>query len=388
MPRVRRSATTLADVISVNVHGSYQPLPAGMQPAVPPGTMEALRDAMRANVVAGGRQRSILQPTRCHCHDCNRRVALTSMYVYQGRLVCVTCANAIRTGLPAADRGQVQPVILNYGRAPQLRTYKLSTEPNAPTFGIELEIEKQVRSVEVLHQDAKHVQDIIGGQDKVYFTFDGSVAHGYEMKSHPVTLDYFKTHFADKWEQAFEWLASQNYQSYNAQASCGLHIHINRSQFGTSTANDSTRKLVVFFCRNQMQLKVFGKRNGRGEQYCPYPELGNLERYANGTLSWSERGAINLQGARNPTYEVRIWRGTLNFNRVMANLEFCHALTQYITAYNPSMDCIKGVRSWQLFCDYIDLRNSEHNGLYSKLIAELNACGIWTLSDAATESEI
>lgn len=93
-------------------------------------------------------------------------------------------------------------------------------------MGVELEIDRGGEC----HENAKELLTLANGSgSRIYCKHDGSLNEGFEIVSHPMTLNYHKNEM--NWEEVFEKALDMDYASHNTN-SCGLHIHCNRSAFG------------------------------------------------------------------------------------------------------------------------------------------------------------
>ena len=67
--------------------------------------------------------------------------------------------------------------------------------------------------------------------EHVYCKHDGSLSDGFEIVSHPMTLEYHTNEM--NWLDIFENAVLMEYRSHQTDT-CGLHIHVNRSAFGAT----------------------------------------------------------------------------------------------------------------------------------------------------------
>ena len=95
-----------------------------------------------------------------------------------------------------------------------------------PYVGIEIEVESTRSSVD-LGNYAEMVHDNCGGL--VYNKTDGSINHGFEMVTHPMTLGYAQNHLDGLWS-SFTLLRKAGFRAWQT-STCGLHIHISRNSF-------------------------------------------------------------------------------------------------------------------------------------------------------------
>jgi hypothetical protein len=237
--------------------------------------------------------------------------------------------------------------INSYSYRPSMNFHKLSNEnENAPFFGIELEVERK-NSNGLKH---KYMAGMID-HEHWYFKNDGSLTDGFEIVTHPMTFNYIKQ--AEKtFSDSLKLLVENGYNSYDANT-CGMHIHISKNNFNTW----HLYRFLKFFVENKEFIVSISQRkmeklkkwanieddNDSSLIYKAKKKDGNSERYV----------AINLKNTQ--TIEIRIFRGTLNFNSFMKNIEFAHALFMY-TKENKDVS-LDGFKMYiESSCDYSNLK--------------------------------
>lgn len=94
-------------------------------------------------------------------------------------------------------------------------------------FGVELEVDYGGHC----DDNAREILDIANDEheENLYIKHDGSIDDGFEMVTHPMTLDYHKNIMP--WQNIMKRLIQMGYTSHKT-TTCGLHCHINRSAFG------------------------------------------------------------------------------------------------------------------------------------------------------------
>lgn len=210
-------------------------------------------------------------------------------------------------------------------------------------FGIELEVDLGGE----LNKNAKRVTAIANEKDwHVYCKRDGSLDDGFEVVTHPMTLDYHCNQMP--WKKVLIALREMGYRSHQT-TTAGLHVHINRSSLGdTYDEQEETvarllylvekywEELVKFSRRPLSQLDRWAARYGF--KNCPKEILktakGGYGRYT----------CINL--CNDHTIEFRIFRGTLKYNTIIATLQLVEQLCN--VAYCFSDEQIQSL-SWTTF---------------------------------------
>ena len=187
-------------------------------------------------------------------------------------------------------------------------------------MGVELEIDGGGE----INDNAKTLLNIANQNGEcIYCKHDGSLCEGFEIVSHPMTLDYHLKEM--NWLAVMEEAIALNYLSHNT-SSCGLHIHVNRNAFGDrEDAQESVIGRIVFFVEKHWnELVKFSRRT-----------LSNLDRWAARYATISETAretyekakrkytgryvAVNLENYS--TIEFRIFRGTLRYKTFVATLQ-------------------------------------------------------------------
>ncbi len=185
-------------------------------------------------------------------------------------------------------------------------------------LGVELEIDGAGES----NVNAAKIAEIANhGEKRIYIKHDGSLDDGFEIVTHPMTLDYHRNKMS--WARVLEEAKELEYLSHKA-GTCGLHVHVNRTAFGeTEAAQEEVIARILYFFekhweellkfsrRTRKQLQQWADRYGLKEQ--PQDILkhakGNRQRYT----------AVNLTNRE--TVEFRMFRGTLKLNTLIATLQ-------------------------------------------------------------------
>ena len=156
----------------------------------------------------------------------------------------------------------------------------------------------------------------------LYLKHDTSVGQGFEIVSHPMTLQFIHKKLNPKlW---LNWLKDNKCSSYDS-GRCGLHVHVNKKFFRIL----DIAKLRLFFFSNWEQILAFSQRNGVHIEYCEKERLSIndilLHRQQEG-----RRWGLNLNTGDKNTIEVRIFRGTLRHERFIGTLQFIDAICSFV----------------------------------------------------------
>lgn len=197
-------------------------------------------------------------------------------------------------------------------------------------YGIELEIDGG-------NEDSSNAQKLLDyvnqDNDYIYAKHDGSLSNGFELVSHPMSLDYHLNEV--DYSGLFKMAVAMGYRSHQTET-CGLHIHVNRTAFGDSREEQEEviARIVFFVEKHWCELVKFSRR-----------KTDNLNRWAAKFASISDTTAETYKKAKEKhlgryvavnlenynTVEFRLFRGTLRYQTFVATLqlvdEICHVCT-------------------------------------------------------------
>jgi hypothetical protein len=204
-------------------------------------------------------------------------------------------------------------------------------------LGFEQEVEFRGHHTHSIRDGAQKVLDAMnasGSENVVYLKEDGSISHGFEIVSHPMTIDYAMNHV--NWA-GITALKRMGFESWNA-SSCGLHIHMSRNAF----ADDKHLfKFVKFIYSNRVDLVKFVGRESSYAKFGLENFVSSWMDYDTGTRNQNSLMkmlkdqatnndrycAINIQNSH--TVELRFFRPSLNVTTVQAAMQFCKASFDY-----------------------------------------------------------
>jgi hypothetical protein len=198
-------------------------------------------------------------------------------------------------------------------------------------MGFELEVEIIDGS---MREHAEQVINSLG--EHVYLKHDGSLENGFEIVTHPHTLDSYRKEFAF---ESFRKFRREGLRSWNT-STCGLHVHVSRSAFGTlydyhtsgnraqaikSRQLHELRFIKLIYDNERQVCRLAGRTSN---SYANFQDKGNL---TNKVLNHNDVGgrhaAVNTYNES--TLEVRIFKGSLHEKRVLMALEFVHSAVEY-----------------------------------------------------------
>ena len=230
-------------------------------------------------------------------------------------------------------------------------------------MGVELEIDRGGE----LDENAERLIDIANcSKNHIYCKHDGSLSDGFEIVSHPMTLEYHMSKM--NWKEVFEKALEMHYASHNT-ATCGFHIHCSRYAFGEdSYVQDAAIGRVVFFVEKHWnELVRFSRRHADAlERWAArYATISPTTKETFKKAKDKHMGryvAVNLENYE--TIEFRLFRGTLRYETFIATLqlvsEICNAA---IALTDKEMESL----SWSDFVLRIDKESRAELISYLKL---------------------
>ncbi len=192
-------------------------------------------------------------------------------------------------------------------------------------FGVELEIDGG-------GEDSYHAQELMeianARRPHAYCKHDGSLEDGFEIVTHPMSLDY---HMNDMpWAAVMEKARELRYWSHQA-GTCGLHVHVSRTAFGrTQEEQDTVIARILYFVEKHWEdLLKFSRRSPR--QLEQWASRYGYKDHPREILDHAKKGggggrysSINLENYA--TIEFRIFRGTLKYNTLIATLQMVNRI--------------------------------------------------------------
>lgn len=211
--------------------------------------------------------------------------------------------------------------IYEYSYRPRPKLYGLGTY----WLGFELEVEYHDydSDSENCNEMAGKIRQMLDG--RVYCKHDGSLDYGFEIVSHPHTLENYHTEFP--W--AFlKRLRSNGFQSWDND-NCGFHVHLSLSAFNARTQGETDMhkiRFTKFIYDNQNQVERIAGR--KSNEFALFEDKGNVvNKILHGHQNAGRYEVVNV--ANSKTIEIRIFKGTLRKERLLSNIEFVQAVLEF-----------------------------------------------------------
>lgn len=299
--------------------------------------------------------------THRRCYECAGRCHVDRLTLTDGdEDVCPSCLERLYVFCHDCDvfehydnRCSEDGGVESYSYKPDPCFYETAHEDvsdTSPYFGVELEIE-------AVHAEIAEGVELIGSHlgDLAYCKADGSLRDGFELVTHPMTLDF--VHEQD-W-RVLSLLANSGFRSWKT-STCGIHVHVSRAGF---KGRAHVWRFCHLFYRNAEEWQRFAGRSGSSwarfdGQRPKVAKVLKAEEYPERYV------AVNL--CNTDTVEIRIFRGTLRAKRMVADVEGVAAALAY-TRDLTVPEVRAGALGWPTFTSYL----SEQARTYPSLVAVL-----------------
>lgn len=230
--------------------------------------------------------------------------------------------SAVVQSVPEPNNETKKNYINTYSYIPEKFSFHKNNAEEELYMGVELEVDCGGKD----EDNAKYVCDFMNvDTENVYCKHDGSLNSGFEIVTHPCTLNYHKSL---PYEELFNWLTKHKYRSHDT-TTCGMHVHINRDYFGTDKLSQDLciSKVLYLFEKywDKVELIARRKSNGYARRFRLEEDETPIDLYAKSQSS-DKYGAINLKHKN--TVEIRIFKGTLNYNTYICTLEFVSVMAK------------------------------------------------------------
>ena len=283
------------------------------------------------------------------CEDCGRRIyrddaiTTTSSYVIcqhcydRNYLTCERCGNAVYIDdayYMDDDEDDEYPycpscyshehnhrIIHDYGYKPDPVFYGQDKR----YFGVELEVDRG-------GYDECNANEILGiantgGKKRIYIKHDGSIDDGFEIVTHPMSLDYHKNEMP--WQNMMLELVDMGYRSHKT-STCGLHCHVNRTAFGESyDEQEEVIARILYFVEHHWDemLKFSRRTEGQMARWAARYGMKNKPKELMDDAkknNYNRYKCVNIQNFS--TIEFRLFRGTLKYNTFIATLQLINEI--------------------------------------------------------------
>ena len=234
-------------------------------------------------------------------------------------------------------------------------------------FGIEIEVEAKHGSSSTRIAGAEYAQKL-EQIDLAYLKNDGSLNCGFEIVTHPMTHDFYKNEAQELWDTLDVLRKDMNMVSWNS-STCGLHVHISRTGFDGGA--HMHRFLQLVYSNESAYSKLAGRDSSRWAKFDDViiedfnGKMGrSFKRKLNPRYSTDRYSAVNTQNTE--TFEMRIFKGSLNPDTVKSALDLAHASVEY-TRHMSVRQVVDGALNWNEFASWIDSKKDKYDALSQRM---------------------
>lgn len=268
-----------------------------------------------------------------------------------------TCDTCDREYVGDYDDHECQGAIHDYSYRPSPEFFGYDT--HELYMGFELEVES--RGNWSCAKGSIYLEDMLGTH--AYFKYDGSLSNGFEIVTHPHTLDKYKS-MDWSWTKT---LRDNGFRSWDTR-SCGFHIHVSKATFGHGARSEHAiqahqlRFLKLIYDNEPNIIRLAGRES---QDFASFADFGSLvPKVKHGMQHRDRYSAVNV--GNDETYEIRVFKGSLNERRVLAYLEFVHSAVEY-TRVLRSDAVYQGALAWRPYMNWVVQNDSQYENLASLL---------------------
>lgn len=245
--------------------------------------------------------------------------------------------------------------VREYGYKPYPQFHWVDNDPDTDRhvfMGFELEVESNGDS----YDGPEYISSILG--DLTYFKEDSSLEDGFEIVTHPMTLAY--AHNMDwSWTTG---MMDKGYRSWHTDT-CGLHVHVDRRAFNGRLHQYSFTLLLM---RNKALSYLIAGRQGNSYASFDKDARKEIPKHMKGQYNNVQRcSAVNVLPTS--TIEVRMFKGSLKKERILAALEYVHSAVEYSRGARSGV----GAEEYLTAPAYVQWLRG-HKNLYPNLLSYVN----------------
>lgn len=159
----------------------------------------------------------------------------------------------------------------------------------------------------------------------VYCKWDGSLEHGFEIISEPMTYNYI-TKNRNRFKEAFKKIISLGAYSYGADTT-GFHIHLSKNAF--LNREHLSKFAYIIHADKDLSEKIAKRSNNTYGYIREFRDKNKLKEYIEKSIDAPEDRYQAVNFCNRNTIEVRIYKGNLNIESVMLYIQHVVSIFNY-----------------------------------------------------------
>ncbi|MFI5496624.1 hypothetical protein [Actinoplanes sp. NPDC051859] len=175
-----------------------------------------------------------------------------------------------------------------------------------------------------------------------YLKEDGSLHHGFEIVTHPMSYDWAIAHFP------WDMLAELQRSGCRTNDDTGMHVHVSRAAF---TGAGHIYRWMKFVYRNESDVIALARRTSTLFAAFSADARRSVKDHAKGGYGDDRHHAINTTNAA--TFELRMFASSLEPAEVKAALAFAAASIEYTRELTVAAICHDRGWTWQAFVGWL-----------------------------------
>ena len=189
-----------------------------------------------------------------------------------------------------------------------------------------------------------------------YIKYDSTIPkYGCQIVSYPATLQYHQSNKSN-WKQILKNASKYRFKSFDIN-DCGLHIHVNKDFF----TNQQIAIIDFFVNSNKQLISQVSRRNSLFSRFLNKP----IWLYGI-PLNRNRHCVLNLLNEN--TIQFRFFKGTINYESVMAYLQFIYCLCLFIKNFQ-SIQQFSKINNTETFLQYcLQIKQLKYLSEYFKKI--------------------
>lgn len=199
---------------------------------------------------------------------------------------------------------------------------------------------------------AKKTKDILGTM--AYMKYDGSLESGFEIVTHPATLEYHLNDFP--WNTLLTSLKDWGVQA-DSRRSAGLHVHFDKKFLSA----EQQAKYAVFVYTFPAQVTAIARRSP--SSYCTRKNISEYPPQSKRELHYSSNRYDAVNTTNEHTIEIRVFQATLRPNIMLSSLEFVDSIAHFVKERKTtSFDIDATIKTgdpelWKRYVNYVHKKN-------------------------------